>query len=241
MEEIINTKSNFMKDVTTSAQEKGGLAGACFTAAGGDIIPSKEKGGLAGGDVIPQHKEGGLGDIIPQDTSWIDDYKKAESAYNDFYKEPVNTVTLYLLYVNKDNELDHCHTDKCVVSEDGYIKRDVILSFIKRYKLRYKLLSLIKYNIDLEPTDIHDFLYEDMTDSDKRFITSEKYLNDIRFDKSIHMFQDMNALFFIFYEEHHKTENNNALTKRVKLSSHCKTKRNNKDIKKNLKINKQIS
>ena len=229
MEEIINTKTNLKKDVTTSAQEKGGLAG-------GDIIPSKEKGGLAGACFTAAG-----GDIIPQDTSWIDDYKKAESAYNDFYKEPVNTVTLYLLYVNKDNELDHCHTDKCVVSEDGYIKRDVILSFIKRYKLRYKLLSLIKYNIDLEPTDIHDFLYEDMTDSDKRFITSEKYLNDIRFDKSIHMFQDMNALFFIFYEEHHKTENNNALTKRVKLSSHCKTKRNNKDIKKNLKINKQIS
>ena len=57
MEEIINTKTNLKKDVTVPAEEKGGLA--C----------------------------GAGGDVIPQDTSWIDDYKKAESAYNDFYKE----------------------------------------------------------------------------------------------------------------------------------------------------------
>lgn len=203
---------------------------------------------VVGGDNIIPHKEGSMAGedaISHYDTSWIDDFKKAESVYNDFYKEPVNTITIYLLYVNKDNELDHLHTDKCILSEDGYIKRDVILSFIKRYQflfsLRYKLLSLIKYNIDLEPTDIHDFLYEDITTSDKRFITSEKYLNDIHFDKSIHMFQDMNGLFFIFYEDTPKTHSitNRTTTKRIKISEqHKKTKRNIHTIK-NLKINKQ--
>ena len=222
-----------MKKIKETNEEKeGGLR---------DGIPqNKKEGGL--GDAIPQNKkEGGLGDAIPHyDTSWIDEFKQAESVYNHFYKESVNTVTIYLLYVNKENELDRLYTDKCVLSEDGYIKRDVILSTIKRHQvlcsLRYKLLSLIKYNIDLEPTDIHDFLYENMKTSDKRFISSEKYLNDIRFDKSIQMFQDMNALFFIFYEE---TAKQALMTKKVKLSEHHKKTKRNIHMVKNLKINKQ--
>ena len=179
------------------------------------------------------------------DSSWLEDFKQVESAYNDFYKEKVNSITVYLLYVNKDNELEHVNTDKCLLLEDGLIKRDVIISFIKRYQtlcsIRYKLLSLLKYNINLEPTDIYSFVNESITISDKRFMTVEKYLDDIRFDDSIHMFQDLNALFFIFYEEKIKTLLD---TKRIRVtttSTHSKTKRNNHKIKKNLKITKQVS
>ncbi len=182
------------------------------------------------------------------DTEWIDDFKKKECMYNDFYKEPVTSISIFLLYIDKNNELEHLNTDKCLLSDDGSIKRDVIISFIKRYQhfisTNYKLLSLIKYNINLEPSDIYDFVNEDINISDKRFIQSEKYLNDIHFDESIHMFQDLNALFFIFYEEKSSKQSRSdmQMTKRVKLTSHHKTKRNNNDkIKKNLKIYKQIS
>lgn len=177
------------------------------------------------------------------DTRWIEEFKEAESVYNEFYKEPVTSINIYLMYVNKDSELEHVHTDKCFLNENGLLKREIIISFIKRYQLlfsiNYKLLSVLKYNIDLEPTEIKEFTVEDFTISNKRFIHSEKYLEDIHFKDSIHMFQDLNALFFIFYEEKPKLHN----TKRVKFSTvsrHHKTKRNNHNIK-NLKINKQIS
>ena len=203
---------------------------------------------------------GGQGGDPPLDTAWLDDFKKAESIYNDFYKEPVKSINLFLLYVNKENELEHLNTDKYIVQENGIIQRDIIISLIKQYQYlcsrRYKLLSLLKYNIDLEPTDIDNFIEEDFIISDKRFITSEKYLNDIQFDDSIHMFQDLNALFFIFYEEK-STAVNSSHTKRVRLSAnsnsnskHSKTKRSNpkrsktkrnNDIIKNLKIKKQVS
>jgi hypothetical protein len=198
--------------------------------------------GVEGAEPLSQDGVEGAEPLL--DTSWLDNFKQAESNYNDFYKEPVHSITIFLLYVNKENELEHLHTDKCLLSEDGLIKRDIILSFIKQYQLlftvHYKLLSLLKYNINLEPTDINEFINEDTSMCNNRFLTSEKYLNDIHYDDSIHMFQDLNALFFIFYEEKDKTTNN-AQTKRVKLSSHSKTKRNNKDIKKNLKIKKQVS
>jgi len=183
------------------------------------------------------------------DTSWIDDFKKTERIYNEFYKEPVKSINIYLMYVNKENELEHIHSDKCLLNENGLLKREIIISFIKRYQLlfsiHYKLLSLLKYNIDLEPTDIKDFTLEDVTLSNKRFMHSEKYLEDIHYNDSIHMFQDLNALFFLFYEEKPATMNN---TKRVKITSsehnndkrnQHKTKRNNQNIK-NLKINKQL-
>jgi len=176
------------------------------------------------------------------DTSWIDDFKKTENNYNEFYKEPVTSINIYLLYVNKDNELEHIHSDKCLLNENGLFKREIIISFIKRYQLlfsiNYKLLSLLKYNIDLDPLEINDFINEDAQVSNQRFLHSEKYLEDIHFKESIHMFQDLNALFFLFYEDKPKFNN----TKRVKLSTaqdKRKTKRNNHNIK-NLKINKQL-
>ena len=173
------------------------------------------------------------------DTNWLDKFKAAEIKYNEFYKVPVTSINIYLMYVNKDNELEHIHTDKCLLNENGLLKREIIISFIKRYQLlfsiHYKLLSLLKYNIDLEPTEIKEFTLEEITLSNKRFIHSEKYLEDIHFKDSINMFQDLNALFFLFYEEKPSMHN----TRRVKISQNRKTKRNNQNIK-NLKINKQL-
>ena len=177
------------------------------------------------------------------DTQWIDKFNQAESAYNEFYNEPVTSIKIYLMYVNQANELEHIHHDTCILDEKGLLKREIIISFIKRYQLlfsiHYKLLSLLKYNIDLQPSEISDYVMEENILSDKRFLHSEKYLEDIQFKDSIHMFQDLNALFFIFYEEKQSLHNNTKRVKISKLQAH-KTKRNNQNIK-NLKINKHLT
>jgi hypothetical protein len=151
----------------------------------------------------------------------IDKIKKAEQVYNDFYKEPVSSIAIYLLYVSKANELQHVKTSRCLLAENGLLKREIIISFIKRYQhkcaIKYKLLSLLRYNIDLEPTEINDFLEEDIVFNDSRFITSEKYLNDVIYKETINMFQDLNALYFIFYEE--PVNSAHQLTRRVILTT----------------------
>ena len=176
------------------------------------------------------------------DTNWLDEFKAAERDYNEFYKEPVTSIRIYLIYVNKHNEIVNIHDDKCLLNAKGVLNRESIISLIKQnqmlFSVHYKLISLLKYNIDLEPTDINDFLKEDFNLSNKRFIHSEKYLENIQFQDSIRMFQDLNALFFIFNEDKPTMHN----TKRVKLSatsSRERTKRNNHNIK-NLKIKKQL-
>lgn len=179
------------------------------------------------------------------DTEWINELKNNEDKYNDFYKEPVKSVIVYLLYVNKENELQHIHKDRCLIdNNNGILKREIIITFIKRYhhlfSVNYKLFSLLKYNIDLEPIEVEHFsskknesIYEN------RFIHSEKHLNDIHFTDTIHMFQDLNALFFIFNECESKPSLMHApasssliesseekTTKRINMTV---TKRNNKN------------
>src|SRR6056300_1625093 len=81
------------------------------------------------------------------DTCWINEFKSNEDKYNDFYKEPVNSVIVYLLYVNKENEVQHIHKDRCLIdNNNGMLKREIIIAFIKRYhhlfSINYKLFSI---------------------------------------------------------------------------------------------------
>ena len=166
------------------------------------------------------------------DTSWIKQFKDEEYNYNDFYKEPITSIMFYVLYI-KDKELIHVDSNRCLL-ENGNLIRERIVSLIKHYEIReikYKLTGLLRYNIDLNPEDITDFINEKI--GPERFMTSEKYLNNIHYNDSIHMFQDLNALYFIYEAsspEHLKH------TKKITLNNNKKTKRNNK----NLKINKEI-
>ena len=171
------------------------------------------------------------------DTDWINEFKSNESKYNDFYKEPVNSVIVYLLYVNKENEVQHIHKDRCLINNNnGLLKREIIISFIKRYhqlfSVNYKLYSILKYNIDLEPLEVQDFsIKSNKNKYETRFIKSEKYLDDIYFKETIHMFQDLNALFFIFLENTKQTNSDNSI-KRININN---TTKRNKAIKNNQK------
>ena len=101
------------------------------------------------------------------------------------------------------------------------------------FSVNYKIKSLLRYNIDLDPSEINDFVNNNI--NDKRFIKSETFLTDIYYEDTIHMFQDLNALFFIFSEERAVMNH----TKRIALTPiKHKTKRNTN--KKNLKIYKEL-
>ena len=91
--------------------------------------------------------------------------------------------------------------------------------------LKYKLISLLRYNIDLAPGEINDYLIDvNHANNLKRFIRSEQYLNDIYFDETISMFQDLNALYFLYHEETPPTSKKLATTATTPMP-HSTTKR----------------
>ena len=169
------------------------------------------------------------------DTDWLTTFKESEKKYTRFYKEPITSIRLYVLYI-KDKEIIHRLADRCSLDAQNGLKRERIMTLIKHYqeheRIDYKLKSLFRYNIDLNPEEVGDFV--NGTATNDRFMTSEKYLDDIHFNDSITMFHNLNALYFIFFAEPTPSVNH---TKRILLarSKTHKTKRNN-----HIKISKEI-
>ena len=156
------------------------------------------------------------------DDSWIKEFKKREDIYNDFYKEETNSIKLFFLYVNTSNTLESIKSDSLILEENGVVTKDQLVSLIKKNQrsnsIKYRLLSLIKFNIDVEPNDILTFIEEDDSNSNSNsFTTSEKYLDDIKFQDTICMLQDLNSLFLVFYEDKHKRTQ--STTKKIMFSS----------------------
>ena len=98
----------------------------------------------------------------------------------------------------------------------NYVSREEMIGLLKRNSMdcskKFSLLSILKYNITLDVEDVRGFL-RSATNNYEHFLTNVKHIEGITFDKTIHMFQDLNELVFVFCE---KTQsNNNAATKKV--------------------------
>ena len=160
------------------------------------------------------------------DDTWINEFKKKESNYNDFYKEETISIKIFFLYVNGDKVLEYVKSDNLILEKDGMATKEQLISLIKSNQtnnsIRYKLLSLMKFNIDIEPMDITNFLYE--SEDHNEFITSERYLDDIKFMDTICILQDLNSLFFLFHE-FPKKKQETTTRKIIMHSTARKTKR----------------
>lgn len=168
------------------------------------------------------------------DTSWLDHFKAAEYNYKHFYKEPVQSVQLSLLYINsRGRPVVRRGAPPLATTDGGWIKRERIMAELKYYqKQKYKLHSVLRYNIDLNPEEIDTYVHTPVTPHDP-FLTAVNYLDDIHFRDSVALFHDLNALYFIYVSVIDKTLQQ---TKKIKLTH--KTTRNKS--KKNLKITKEI-
>ena len=172
-------------------------------------------------------------DIIEEefDTSWIDDFKKDNEKYSDFYTEEVTTITLFFIYINNKNDVENLSRDLMILDRKNTVIRDQLIQIIKQNQIhnnnKYKLTSLLKYNIDIEPEEIYNFINnKDDSSFSKRFFIQEKYLNDIIYKNTINIFQDLNSLFFIYKEtlpiDNNKsnTSNKSNITKKTIVFSH---------------------
>ena len=167
---------------------------------------------------------------------WISNFEKTDNLYQEFYKEDLYYVNLHYIYINNENVIDKIKQEPFLMTTPNYITREQILGMLKRNTTdgdrQYSILSILKYNITLDSDDIKHFITEKHTNKNKdipdnRFLTTIKNIDAITFEKSIHMFQDLNDLFFIFYEKPN-TSNKltpNNVTRRIYLNSRSSHKR----------------
>ena len=157
---------------------------------------------------------------IEEDDNWIENIETEDDLYNDFYLEKNDNITLTILYVNKFNNIENIKKEKYFLNEQMILKADLLYLLKTKsihQNIKYSLLSIIQYNIDLLPEDVRDYL---LNSKKYNFFKLCKTLDDIKWKDTINLFKDINNLYLIYYEK----RNRNNTTKKVFLSKSKKKK-----------------
>ena len=173
---------------------------------------------------------------------WIHSFEDNDKLYKDFYKDNLYYINIDFIYVNKNNDIEKIKQESFLMSVHNSITRDELIGLLKKNSIdndkRYSLLSILKYNITLDAEDIKNFLLSnDLSAYNQQFLTVNKHIDTIFFEKTISMFQDLNNIYFIFHEklDDFKKGDLNNVTKKIYLSLISNTKVNRKTIKKQYK------
>lgn len=174
------------------------------------------------------------------DSSWIEEFENLDKEYKDYYTEELAVINIHCIYVNKLDEIERVLENKLILKTPGIISKEEILGLIKHNmicnEVKYSLLYILKFNINLEPIYLKNFVRskEPLVNIGNQFIQSIKNIDEIKLDKSISMFHDLNDLLIVFHDKTNLISSTNisyhnkVKTKKIylNLNSFKKTKRN---------------
>ena len=142
------------------------------------------------------------------DISWINEFEKIDDEYKNYYSEELSFIRIHSIYINSSNEIEKIREEKILLRVPGVLQKEDLLSTIKHNsfsnQVKYSLLSILKFNINLEPIHLKTFLRNKNPEIGAPFLQSIKNLDTIKFDKSITMFHDINDLLIVFHKKNNK-------------------------------------
>ena len=131
------------------------------------------------------------------DYNWINKYEEEEKDYNMFYPEEIKYLKLNCLYVNMNNELEKITEKEIKLINSNKIKKEELIKLIKDNmkldKIKYKLLSLLIYNFNLETDELKMFL---QNNEKYNLLTNLKNISDYEIESSMKYFKFVNKLYF---------------------------------------------
>jgi hypothetical protein len=158
------------------------------------------------------------------DQKYIKDFELLESEYNGFYNEIVTTINLYYFYINDNNEIYHIKSELENL-DNSSLTKERILYLIKKNLYnssnKHKLVSLLKYNIDFDYTEINNFLTDKLPN---KFLSSLKIVDTITFAKTISILKELNSVIFIFTNKNQLMHNTTTKNIHIKPNTN-KTRR----------------
>ena len=154
---------------------------------------------------------------IIHDDNWISEYINKEKMFDKFYKEQVEKIQLFFLYVDTRKNIIKVIKNKHKLENNVILKEnlsEIIEANRTILKKRFKLTQLLKYNFNIDNEDVNKFL---KTPSDFQFLTKINKIKDIFWDNTIPLFNSLNSLYFIFIENvKHNTKKIHLKKKRGK-------------------------
>lgn len=149
------------------------------------------------------------------DTDWIDKFEEEDGPYKGFYKEAVESIKVVLIYINARDEISLVKRLD-VNLESNILKKDKLVGLLKenmrKGNKKYKPISLVKYNIDIEPRDIFHY---DKNKEDFNFLITESAIDDIVFNDTVALFSCINCLYIMLHER--PSSFNNRTRKSIRL------------------------
>jgi hypothetical protein len=160
------------------------------------------------------------------DDNWIEEFEDDDKKYDVFNEEENDSIKINILYVNKRNEIEKINEKSIILNKPNKINKEELIKLIKENekpnKIKYKLLSILVYNLSLRNEEIKNFL---RNSDEYDFLTSLTHIDDYGFKSSINCLQDINTLYVLFNEENIDIKNR-ATTKRVRFNlANGKTRR----------------
>ena len=165
------------------------------------------------------------------DTSWMKDIEKYHQISTNKERELTDSIGCYFIYINRNLYIEKILSEKCpleIDSENGVsiLPNKTILKIIQDKKMltpvsKYKLIDILSFVVDIEPEKVQHFSQnsDNIEDFSQGFFKVLPIVNDIRIDKSIFIFHNVNHLYFIFQEvdltHSHRTTLKSILKKTV--------------------------
>ena len=165
------------------------------------------------------------------DTSWMNDIEKYHQISTNKERELTDSIGCYFIYINKNLYIEKILSEKCpleIDSENGVsiLPNKTVLKMVQDKKMltpvsKYKLIDILSFVVDIEPEKVQIFSKNSDNNDDcgRGFFKVLPIVNDIRIDKSIFIFHNVNHLYFIFQEvensHHHRSTLKSILKKTV--------------------------
>jgi hypothetical protein len=167
-------------------------------------------------------------DIDELDTSWIINFDKVDNEYKQYYCVDIEFINFQFIYINEDNEIEKLKVEKILLKDTGKIQKEELISIIKHNQIhnsiKYHLLSILLFNITIEPINLKSFLKSKDNTIGNNFLTNICNIDTLKFDKSVSMFHELNSIIVLLKKKHKQT--NNTSKKVVKSCySHNKTRK----------------
>ena len=162
------------------------------------------------------------------DMSWIDEQERIQNIQKNYYREPMESVNTYFIYINQNQYIDKILCEKYDLENNNgcsLLNKEKLLQIIQNKKIktlntRYKLIDILQYNIELEPEHIQTFISGEPDPSSQKILKNISVFDEIVFSPSIFIFHGINCLYFIFQEiETINTKNRKSLKSILKNDS----------------------
>jgi hypothetical protein len=138
------------------------------------------------------------------DISWLYEPEHHDDC-KTYYTEDLIYVKINFIYVNRSHEITNMREDKYIFKKTNILTKEDLIGLIKRNniinKKSYSLLSILKYNINIDPHNLKYFFKTKKDNIGNTYLQSIKHIDDIIFDKTITMFHDLNNIMIIFMEK----------------------------------------